>query len=207
MNTQLISNDQIRALQATRRSAGIDDDTWRDRIARMGCVSTRELTSSQAGALLDELNNRRLQGPYAAKARALWISGWQLCVIDNRSDDAMLAFVQRQTGIQSMSWLRDAKDGQRVIEALKGWLEREANVFWADTRNPKRAVMLAMFNKLDEAGAVVWQPGLTRLEHISAWGVSIGLPATEWSDADWDKALVAAGRMLRKVRADQAKAG
>lgn len=69
-------------------------------------------------------------GPYAGICRALWISGWYLGVVRDRTDGALIAFVRRQAGLDHLNWLRDPADASRVIEALKKWLVREAGVVW-----------------------------------------------------------------------------
>jgi hypothetical protein len=200
------SSQQIQALQATRRRAGIDDDTWRARIGRLGVASTRDLTASQAGALLDDLRgpsgaaDRRLAGPYLAKARALWISGYHLGVIADRRDDAMLAFVKRQTGYPTLAWLRDPKDGARAIEGLKAWIGREAGLAWRAGIAPKHDVTLHIFERLAACGAWTWNGIASRHSEIEAWAVktaSVGPVMARWTDSEWDRVMSAAGRKLR----------
>jgi hypothetical protein len=58
-------------------------------------------------------------------------------VVEAREDTALVAFVRRQTGIDHLNWVRDAADAQKVIEALKAWLTREAGVHW-----PRRSTQL-----------------------------------------------------------------
>ncbi|MCX5512259.1 hypothetical protein C3941_09320 [Kaistia algarum] len=88
-----------------------------------------------------------LDGPFVPKIRALWIAGWNLGVVKDRHDTALIAFVRRQTGIDHVSWVRDPKDGNKVIEAIKAWLAREAGVQWpgrgALPHSTKKAVVAA----------------------------------------------------------------
>lgn len=88
-----------------------------------------------------------LQGPYAGKIRALWIAGWHLGVVKDRTDTALVAFVRRQTGIDHVSWVRDQKDAMKAIEALKKWLARETGVKWpgrtALPHSTKKAIIAA----------------------------------------------------------------
>ncbi len=88
-----------------------------------------------------------LQGPYAGKIRALWIAGWHLGVVKDRTDTALVAFVRRQTGIDHVSWVRDPQDAMKAIEALKAWLAREAGVQWpgrtALPHSSKKAIIAA----------------------------------------------------------------
>jgi alkanesulfonate monooxygenase SsuD/methylene tetrahydromethanopterin reductase-like flavin-dependent oxidoreductase (luciferase family) len=154
------TTDQIRALQAARRSFGMDDDDYRAWLAReAGVGSTRDLTRAQAAALLDQLNRRGRRAPaatasgrYTAKLRALWISAWHLGVVRERDDRALIAFVERQTGLTHTRFLTDAKEASKAIEALKSWIARQAGVVWpkdgGDALSAKRAVLRAQARML-----------------------------------------------------------
>ncbi|PIO98607.1 regulatory protein GemA [Pleomorphomonas carboxyditropha] len=143
--TALATTAQIRALQATRRNAGLSDDDWHDRLAtRYGVTSTKALTVIQANAELDSLKGSaperrpggrvKLSGPYAGKLQALWIGAWNLGIVRERDDAALIAFVRRQTGIDHVRWVRDAEDAAKAIEALKGWMAREADIDWSPVK-------------------------------------------------------------------------
>ena len=108
-------------------------------LGRFDVVSSKELTSGQAAQLIDALQAASparsrhpkavaMTGRYGAKIRALWISGWNLGVVRDRSDEAACAFVERQTGVQRTAWLVEPAAGRAAIEALKAWLAREARV-------------------------------------------------------------------------------
>lgn len=146
-----ISNQQIGAIHALKARAKLDDDSYRDLLAReTGRRSAKELTLDQAGRVIDRLKvlsggseapvkaaskplaegALKLEGPFVGQCRSLWIAGWNLGVIDDRTDRALVAFVERQTGIASLSWLRDPAQAQMVIEALKAWINRVADVAW-----------------------------------------------------------------------------
>lgn len=58
------------------------------------------------------------------------MSGWHLGVVRDRTDAALLAFLERQTGLEHTRFLVDAASARRMIESLKGWLAREAGVEW-----------------------------------------------------------------------------
>lgn len=72
-----------------------------------------------------------LEGAYAKKLQALWIGAWNLGIVKNKSDKALLAFVKRQTGVDHTRFLRHKEDGDKAIEALKAWMAREAGVDWS----------------------------------------------------------------------------
>ena len=103
----------LAAVHIKRRQLCIEDEDWRDLVERVtGQRSTRSLKPPQLHSLLAELDRlaggretasthrrKHLQGPYAAKLRALWISCWNLGLITARDDGALIAFVRRQTRI------------------------------------------------------------------------------------------------------------
>lgn len=175
-----ISSAQIRALQATRRAAGIDDDTWKATLrSRFQVASTRDLTARDADSLLADLRCDRadpMAGPYGTKARALWISAWQLGLVGDRCDAALLAFVTRQTGLQALVWLRDPAHGRAVIEALKAWLARDGGVDWsAHPAMPIRAVAEVLLRRHDADGSL-----LARLQ-----AEELGADPSGWTQRDW----------------------
>ncbi|QDY99081.1 regulatory protein GemA [Nitratireductor mangrovi] len=124
------------------KQLGIAEDDARDIYERQtGKRSLREMSPRDHEAVIGELRRlgfrrpvkgarKRLQGRFARKLQALWIAGWNLGLVRNRADEALLAFVKRQTGIDHVRFLQNAHDGARAIEALKGWLAREAGVSW-----------------------------------------------------------------------------
>lgn len=136
----------LRSLHATRNEVGLAEEDARDIYERVtGKRSTRAMNDGERRACRDELKRlypaadkrrssgprRRLDGPFAKKCQALWIAAWNLGLVNNPRDEALIAFVKRQTGIEHMNWLRDPEDAEKVIEALKAWMAREAGVDWA----------------------------------------------------------------------------
>ncbi len=133
-----------RIIHASFRSAGIvEDDDKRAIYARVtGKAGLTVMSDPEKEAVAAELrklgakparraNGRAaLSGPFAKKLQALWIACWNLGITRDRDDAALEAFITRQTGIERERWLHKAGDAAKVIEALKGWMAREANVFW-----------------------------------------------------------------------------
>lgn len=142
------------AIYGLRKELGLDDDTARDFYAReVGKRSLRDMSVGEQVKVMQALQREvrgkgagaqnKLGGPFAGKLQALWISGWNLGVVRVRTDEAMLGFLERQTGIQHTRFLRNPADANKVIEALKAWLRREAQVEWADHDDPEDAVLAA----------------------------------------------------------------
>ena len=76
---------------------------------------------------------QKLTGKYAKKLQALWIAAWNLGIVRDRDDKAMLALVKRQTGVDHTRFLVYADDAAKAIDGLKGWLKREAGVGFDNT--------------------------------------------------------------------------
>ena len=133
-------------MHIAKKQLGLDEDTWRDLLEReTGKRSSKDMTDRERGRVLEVLKNqgfkpaskgsrKGLEGKYAPKLQALWIAGYNLGLIRNKEDAALLAFVKRQTGIDHTRFLRYAEDGARAIEALKSWLERDGGVDWSKDR-------------------------------------------------------------------------
>lgn len=134
----------VKTIYAGIRVLGIEDeDERRDLYERItGKRRLREMTPAEKDAVVTELRRlgfkvasprRLLDGPYAKKLQALWIAGWNLGLMQNRDDAALMAFVKRQTGIDHPRWLRDPAQADKAIEALKAWLARDGGVTWGTT--------------------------------------------------------------------------
>lgn len=195
---------QIGAIHSIAKRLGMTEGERRDLIAGAagGKTSCRQLTQGEAIRVIDRLKTIQggasgaatggaadLTGPFAAKLRALWLSGWHLGVVRDRSDKALLAFVARQTGIEHTRWLRAAGDAARAIEGVKAWLAREAGVEWparGDVDDSKRAVYAAQLRRL----------------------ASLGHPTgglTPPADIDLDAEIRAAGAVIRRAMKGKAR--
>lgn len=209
--TETISKPQIRAIKALQARCGLDDETYRDMLeTRTGKRSSTALTRAEAVGVIDHLkaSSRTLQngvddnkighgarsargamnlsGPYAGVCRALWLSAWNLGLIRERTDRALVAFVTRQTGIAHLNWVRDPVDGSKVIEALKAWIAREAYVIWPTAAEAKKRHM-----PLSRA---------RKLAVIAAQEATLGLDPRrrhDLSEAELDETTQALGRAIR----------
>ncbi|WP_053081884.1 regulatory protein GemA [Methylobacterium aquaticum] len=167
-----IQAGQRRTIHAIRKAAGLDEAAYRGLLAGVGVASSSDLTEPQANAVISRLrglqtsSNDRAEGPFAAKLQALWISGWNLGVIRNRSDAALHAWMDDRfgdRGITHTRFLIDQAQAQMVIEGLKGWLERAAGVDWptgkAAAGLPQlRAVLVAQWRRAVAVDAVEAYP-------------------------------------------------
>ena len=140
----MASSAQIKAIHVLRRAAGLDDDNYRAVLSQVGGVaSSRDLTGAAAGRVIERLKGLSGQ-PAAGRSSApggkahvgkvldLWAEAVAAGVIRNGSDDALRAFVARQTrcedapeGVAAPQFLTP-KQATRVIEGLKAIIRRGA---------------------------------------------------------------------------------
>jgi phage gp16-like protein len=156
-----MQEDDYRALieEATgHRSAGdCDDSELRDVIARLEALGFRP---SGGGS------KRRVGGSQTVrKARAMWISLYQLGAVRDASDAALEAFGRRQLGVERLQWANE-REGYRLIEALKaiatryGWDQRISTRLAARERVRllKDRLVGAQLARLAAAGVTVTGP-------------------------------------------------
>lgn len=134
----------VKAIYAGIRAIGIQgEDDRRALYERVtGKRRLRLMSASEKEAVVAELRRmgfshsgprKKLTGPYAKKLQALWIAAWNLGLVRNRNDEALIAFVKRQTGLDHARWLRDPADATKAVEALKNWVGRDGGVMWGNT--------------------------------------------------------------------------
>ncbi len=138
----------IAAIHVAKKQLGLDDDTYRAKLTNItGKASVKDMTEAERQKVLTVFRNealrraptarrtdgrQKLTGKFAKKLQALWIAGYNLGVVENRDDAALLAFVKRQTGLDHTRFLHHAEDARAAIEALKAWLHREAGVSYGN---------------------------------------------------------------------------
>ncbi len=135
----------LASLHIAKKHLALDDDTYRAKLANItGKASAKDMTEAERQTVLSVFRNegftapaakpsKVLVGRYAKKLQALWIAAYNLGLVRDRRDTALLAFVKRQTGIDHTRFLHYADDAAKAIEALKGWLRRDAGVMFGNT--------------------------------------------------------------------------
>lgn len=217
--TTLAQNRRIHGLR--RDIPGLDEVSYRALLAREFSVqSSRDLDAAgadrliaalaarqtgkmpvpvwhaEAGGAVSQHRNGRavMAGPFAKVLQALWIAGWNLGLVRDRRDAALLAFVTRQTGIENSRFLISAQDSASAVEALKAWLARDGGVAWPKGDAPldrKRAVAEAIARRIM---AHAPEPRL-----LTGAGETAALP--DCHDArEWDRLAAALGEKLRALQ-------
>ena len=218
-----------RALMAACRKRGIDDDVRRDITEQItGKRSSKDLTLREFAQVLDRINrgaggNRarpdraqeeRLKPKRAARAesvhpvhgkiRALWWTCYWLGLVDlpGEDDQAIDAFVRRQTGIDALRFVTH-RQAPAVIEALKDMARRAGVDAPGDAEkgrygdNAERFMTVqALAAKLIELG--VWTEGSDPL-HRGWITLNLRHDARKWSGGDWDILIRDLGDMHRRA--------
>jgi len=221
--TALVGAPLIKALHVARKAAGIDDDTWAMKVSGItgGNPSTKSLTVVQGGQLLDELNGGtpasarrpngklKLTGEYAPKLQALWIAGWNLGLIRDRDDAALVAWIKGQTGIDHPRFLINHDDARKAIEGLKAWLAR-AGVDWAESKSarvyrpwtlaPGFKIVMAQWTKLSHQENGHWQAYDTPAAYIRDT-IDGGFDAETATSRDWQMVMNHFGLLIRAQKA------
>lgn len=207
---------QLARIHIAKKELGLDDDDYRAVLMRAaGKASSKDMTVAERNRVLDEMRRlgwrpgasrtgrRRLEGKYAAKLQALWISGWHLGIVRDRSDEALIAFVKRQTGIAHPRFLHHDDDARKVVEALKGWLEREGGVDWSKsgfpppwTQSDRGRIAIALVRKAASLGLFTIRLSMTvRLETIANRSIA------QFRSQDWVQVHQRLGQRIRKALA------
>lgn len=171
----------IAAIHVAKKALGLDDDTYRAKMMNIvGKSSAKDMTENERQKVLTVFRNegfqpkaadrradgrQKLTGKYAKKLQALWIAAWNLGLVDNRDDRALLAFVKRQTGIDHTRFLAYHDDATRAIEGLKSWISRSAGVGFGNTngydwlQKDGAKIAWAQWRKLYPNASLIVRPG------------------------------------------------
>lgn len=205
----------IAAIHVAKKQLGLDEDTYRAKLQLIvGKTSTKDMTEAEremviqkfreegfapAGAARRPNGKAKLSGKYAKKLQALWIAGYNLGIVRDRDDAALVAFIKRQTGIEQERWLRFPDDAHKVIEAMKGWIAREAKVDWrADRFMPKYTqvdgyrIAIAQWNILWTSSTGFW-PAVTDLVDEDELHRTL-------TDSQWITVMNALGKLVRQAK-------
>ena len=121
------------------KDVGLTDQQYRDLLREHFRVeSSKRLNSRQVGELLDILQRKGWQparatgksgrpmarDPRSRKIRALWLTLRDLGALRNPSEEALVKYVKRLTGVDALQWLAPEQHSM-VIESLKAWVARE----------------------------------------------------------------------------------
>ncbi len=208
-------------IEVAKKALGLDDDAYRDIIARQfaGKTSRTQLGTAQLIELIEHFKSlgfkpkrkaparagraQLADGDSARKIRALWISLYHLAVVSDPSERALAAFIKRQAGVDDARFLSDA-DAFKVIEGLKAWAERAAGVNWSpyqigysgSQERPRCRVIEAQWRIINPDGyqsSLAWwaQRFVGSTANMSHW---------HFSDKEADRAIEELGKQVREIK-------
>ncbi len=225
----MTSIEQTRAIHALRRRIpGYTDDDYRAFLqSRYGVPTSTRLTFIQAAGVIGELRRlagraafsdaraRAASGPYVKPLQALWIAAFNLGIVADRSDRALIAFVERQTGLTHTRFLQDAADARKAIEGLKAWIARSVNERLAETERGDQGHAFAWpkgRNVIERKMAIVAaQTAIVRKQRPTfdpqTFGGLEGLGARldDYDERALDRLSAAIGKIIRRAKAAEAK--
>lgn len=204
-------------LHVLKANAGLDDDTYRDFLEReTGKRSSKFLTPAERAKVVtamqrllpetdpDAQKGERATGKFARKLQALWIAGYNLGVIANNSDQAMIAFVKRQTGLDHHRFLVDATDADKAIDALKLWIRRATQNYELFTRDRNCSPLLNDYRF--QICVHIWSE-LVKLDKAPAGTLTAYLFSLSGKDdptgllsSEWINAMNKLGKIYRTVK-------
>jgi hypothetical protein len=193
----------IAAIHVAKKQLGLDEETYRAKLARItGKQSAKDMSEGERQKVLTIFRNegfepapaarradgrQKLTGKFAKKLQALWIAAWNLGIVRERDDKALIAFVKRQTGVDHTRFLVYADDANRAIEALKGWMRREAGVSYGNTNGydwlaaDGAKIAWAQWKMLAPGASLVVRKGFdTEVSRLTGKGILQLVTTSEW---------------------------
>lgn len=209
----------IAAIHVAKKQLGLDDDTYRAKLHVItGKSSVKDMTEDERQRVISAFRQngfkpverrqdgrQKLTGKFAKKLQALWIAGYNLGVVENRDDSAMLAFVKRQTDLDHTRFLHYADDARAAIEGVKAWLRREAGVSFGNTNGydwlaPDGAkIAWAQWRLLNPDATIMMRKGFDDAALTIAGPDAVGM-LINVSPAVWQKVMNALGRQVRALK-------
>ncbi|AJY48210.1 hypothetical protein TM49_13725 [Martelella endophytica] len=199
-------------MHAFANRIGLDDEARRAVYERVtGKPTLTVMTETEREAVAAEFRRlggarrpdgrKKLTGPFSAKLQALWIGAWNLGIVGNRDDKALLAFVKRQTGIDHTRFLYYADDAAKAIEALKAWMAREAGVDWRVHRT------MPLWRQAEGYKIAVAQWAALQQDPNDFWTVVPMLSDTDpgvrdLTRAEWIRVMNTLGERVRAMKAE-----
>lgn len=209
----------IAAIHVAKKQLGLDEDTYRAKLHVItGKSSVKDMTEVEREKVITAFRQdgftpverrqdgrQKLTGRFAKKLQALWIGGYNLGVVENRDDSAMLAFVKRQTGLDHTRFLHYADDARKAIEGLKAWLHREAGVSFGNTNGydwmaaDGAKIAWAQWKLLNPEARLMVRKGFDEAVLAIAGPEAVGMMVNV-TPTVWQKVMNALGEQVRALK-------
>ncbi len=204
-------NRLLGRIHAMAKELGLADESYRDVLERV--TQQRSAALCPDDKLYDVVREferlgagRKANGkrpaagsPMAMRCRALWLNLWHLDELESGSEQALAAFVRRQTGREDLRFC-NAEQLAAVIEALKDMCSRVG----LDMKQvgspvvPKRNLVREQWARLHKAGwaKVAGDSGLAGYAHSTSCTPN-DRPVDQMEGPHLDKLAEKLGRMIR----------
>lgn len=215
----------IAKVKIAQKELGLDEDTYRGALLEAtGKMSAGDCTVAELHKALRHFEARGFKSKPgrkaktgarpaadhapARKARALWISLYQLGAIDNADDRALEAFAARQLKVEALQWANQAMC-YKLVEALKAIAERHGwaqgittGSFDASARVAilKMRLCEAILAKLKAQSIVPEEWNLERAAFELTGKESGPYGRRDWSTSDFEELANHLGAKLRSFR-------
>lgn len=153
----MIDRARLAVIHVAKKQLDLDDDDYRAMLrAEGGVASARDLDDAGARRVMQWFDNHGFKRdgtakgtagdrrPIVKKARALWISLYQLDEVTNRADKALDAFAKNLTGKDTLRFCTNG-EAAKVVEALKAWAERAG---WTGGARPALSLVQVQYKRL-----------------------------------------------------------
>jgi len=201
----------LAAIHVGKKQLGLDEETYRAMLCRVtGKVSAKDMSEGERAAVVREMRRqgfkpsskgfqnsdkagfkgsvkKQRSGLYR-KLQALWIAGWNLGVVRDRTDAGLDGFIAAKCGGNEV----------QAVEALKGWISRETPVEWATDRYycDEERVAATQWLILCEMSSDIYRPG----GFMAAGQMIVGRSRGEMRAQDWHEVMNELGGRLRHLR-------
>lgn len=207
----------LKKIYVLSRDAGLDEETRRDLYEQVtGKRSAKAMSEKERLKVVAALKNKtghasntqtHLNGKYAKKLQALWIAAYNLGVVHDRRDSALIAFVKRQTSIDHVRFVHDQQHADKVIEALKAMLTREAGVTWVEGRNMEKWRRCDAY-KIAFAQHRILEPDWSGTQRFESFWTVVKMAADKpdlnaITRNDWIKVMNKWGKLIRLRKTEQ----
>jgi hypothetical protein len=127
----------IAKVHVAKKQLAMEEDSYRALLRRVtGKDSSADLSLGQLESVIKEFERLGFTGTarpagkggmpsdaQAKKIRALWLNLFHLGELENPSEEALIAYCRRMSGVQRIEWMH-SEQFDNVIRGLRGWLQR-----------------------------------------------------------------------------------
>jgi len=203
----------LAAIHVGKKQLRLDEETYRAMLTRVtGKSSAKDMSEGERLAVVREMRRqgfkpilrdvqkdnkgnfknkgktRKQRSSLYGKLQALWIAGYNLGVVRDRSDRGLDGFIAAKCGGVEVN----------AVEALKGWLERDTLVDWGARHyhSDEERVAAAQWLMLCELSHDVYRPG----GFMAAVQDIVGRSRGEMRAQDWHDVMNELGARLRHLQ-------